>query len=118
MKYPGYWIMGGLGGKHCRETKVEQWARSTFLVGNLDDVGGRLGSDPGDPSTGSATPISIGVRTFLDLSPTALFSTVSRGSRHDFRRWPQSLPNQKGAIVLSRHFACGRMGRWTGGQDC
>ena len=72
MKYPGYWIMGGLGGKHCRETKAEQWARSTFLVGNLDDVGGRLGSDPGDPSTGSAAPISIGVRTFLHQENRAL----------------------------------------------
>ena len=41
--------------------------------GNLDDVGGRLGSDPGDPSTGSAAPISIGVRTFPDLSPRLSF---------------------------------------------
>ena len=43
MKYPGYWIMGGLGGKHRRETKVEQWARSTFLLGNLDEVRWEVG---------------------------------------------------------------------------
>ena len=31
------------GGKYCWGTKAEQWARSTFLLGNLDEVGWEVG---------------------------------------------------------------------------